>query len=107
MMKKHIFIILFSVFTLAVLAGCGFVSDGPFGWVYTDHTVPVALGEAESGSKEGRACIYSILGMLSFGDGSIDAAMRDGKIERPYTINKESLSILGSYSQQCTVVRGV
>ncbi len=106
MAKKIILKSTLAVFALVVISGCGFVADGPFGWVYTDHTVPIAIGTAETGSKIGKACIRSFLGMISVGNGSIEEAMTNGGINEIFIINKENLSILGTYTSQCTVVRG-
>ncbi len=106
MRGKSILITIIAFSTLTAITGCGFVADGPFGWVYTDHTVPIAIGTAETGSKIGKACIRSYLGMISVGNGSIEEAMTNGGINEIFIINKENLSILGTYTSQCTVVRG-
>ncbi|MBF0557099.1 MAG: hypothetical protein HQK96_21505 [Nitrospirae bacterium] len=91
---------------LLFLAGCGFVADGPVGWVYTDTTMPVSMGTAQSGTKAGRGCIHSFFGAISIGNGSIETAMKDGGIKNVYTVNKENLSIFGTYTRQCTLVSG-
>jgi len=106
MRGKSILITILAVSTLLATTGCGFVADGPFGWMYTDHTVSVATGNATTGSKVGKACIRSFLGMISIGNGSIEKAMEDGGINEIFTVNIENMSILGSYTSQCTVVRG-
>ncbi len=103
---KIILITILVIFTMVVISGCGFVADGPFGWVFTEHTVPVTVGTAKTGSKVGKACIHSFFGGISIGDASIEAAMSDGGINEVYTVNKENLSIFGTYTRQCTVVRG-
>ncbi|MBF0336577.1 MAG: hypothetical protein HQL05_01970 [Nitrospirae bacterium] len=91
---------------LMLLSSCGFVADGPFGWIYTDTKVPVYMGTAPTGSKSGRACIHSFFGAISIGDGSIETAMKDAGLKGVYTINKENLSVLGTYTRQCTLVTG-
>ncbi|WP_420264649.1 TRL-like family protein [Candidatus Magnetominusculus dajiuhuensis] len=91
---------------LLLLAGCGFVADGPVGWVYTDTTMPVSMGTAQNGTKAGRGCIHSFFGAISIGNGSIETAMKDGGIKNVYTVNKENLSIFGTYTRQCTLVSG-
>ncbi|KWT76856.1 TRL-like family protein [Candidatus Magnetominusculus xianensis] len=88
------------------LAGCGFVADGPLGWVYTDTTMPVSMGTAQNGTKAGRGCIHSFFGAISIGNASIETAMKDGGIKTVYTVNKENLSIFGTYTRQCTLVAG-
>jgi hypothetical protein len=91
---------------LMFLAGCGFVADGPFGWVYTDTTMPVSMGSAQSASKVGMSCIHSFLGAVSIGNASIESAMKNAGIKSVYTVNKESLSVFGTYTRQCTLVAG-
>ncbi len=99
-------ITILAVLTLVAITSCGFVADGPFGWVFTEHTIPIAIGNVNSYSKEGKACIHSFFGAISIGNGSIEEAVKDGKINDIYTVNKENLSILGTYTRQCTVVKG-
>ncbi|MCI4625163.1 MAG: TRL-like family protein [Candidatus Magnetoovum sp. WYHC-5] len=105
MLKKVFLIIILSVM-VSVVSSCGFVADGPFGWIYTDYKSPVGMGTAKSGSKEGRTCIHSFLGAISVGDASIESAMKAAGIQEIYTINKENLSIFGTYTRQCTLVAG-
>ncbi|MBF0472988.1 MAG: hypothetical protein HQK93_04555, partial [Nitrospirae bacterium] len=68
---KSLILIVFALLSVVLIGGCGFVSDGPFGWVYTDTKLPVAVGPAETGTLEGKACVHSFLGMITIGDGSI------------------------------------
>ncbi len=105
-MNKRIIIILLIFISTTALSGCGFVADGPFGWVYTDHTTPIAIGPAGSGSKVGKACIHSFFGAISIGDASIEEAMKDGNVNEIFSVNKANLSIFGTYTRQCTIVRG-
>ncbi len=102
---KKIFL-LCGVLSLMALSGCGFVADGPFGWVYTDSKTPVAVGTSKTGSKEGKACVTSFFGALSVGDASIEAAMKSAGIKEINTINKKNLSVFGTYTKQCTIVTG-
>ncbi|MBF0458030.1 MAG: hypothetical protein HQK99_09065 [Nitrospirae bacterium] len=88
------------------LAGCGYVSDGPFAWGMANHWTPVAKGTASSGIKEGQACIYSFFGMVAIGDAGIEAALRNGGIKDIFTIDSYNQSFFGTYSRQCTVVIG-
>ena len=103
---KSLLLIVITLLSAVFIGGCGFIADGPFGWVYTDTKVPVALGPSETGSLEGKACIHSFLGMITIGDASIEAAMKEHSIKSINTVNKESLSIFGTYTRQCTVVTG-
>ena len=103
------FFFLFAVlvgFTLWTMTGCGFIADGPFGWAYTNSKTPVTVGTAKSGSKKGKACIHSYFGLFTIGDANIETAMKMGGITEVYTIDKENLSVFGTYTRQCTVVTG-
>jgi len=95
---------------LAVLAvgtsGCGFVADGPFGWGYTASKTAVSIGTAKTGSKKGTACVTSFFGLTSIGDASIGTAMKNGSIKEVFTVDKDNLSVFGTYTKQCTVVSG-
>ncbi len=89
MTKKIILNSTLAVFVLVVISGCGFVADGPFGWVYTEHTVPIDKGNAKTGSKVGKTCIRSFFGAISVGNGSIEEAMKDGEINEIFTLTKK------------------
>jgi hypothetical protein len=104
--KSRVMLFAVSLIVLLFVSGCGFVADGPFGWVYTDTKIPVYMGTAQSGSKLGRSCIHSFFGAVSIGDASIETSMKDAGIKNVYTINKENLNIFGTYTRQCTVVAG-
>lgn len=91
---------------MMVVSGCGFVGDGPFGWGMTYTKLPVAKGPLSSGNRNGQACVHSVLGAISMGDGSIETAIRNGGITGVYTIDLYSHSFVGVYTRQCTVVVG-
>ncbi len=88
-----------------ISASCSITGFGPMGAIYTDHKIGV-YGNSPSGSKTGKACTMSVLGIVAVGDGGVeDAALRAG-ITKVNNINLESFSILGIYGTLCTVVRG-
>ena len=103
-MRRMVFI--FALLTLFLVTGCGFIADGPFGWAYTDSKMPVAVGTAKTGTKEGKACINSFFGAITVGDAGIETAMKTAGIKEIYSVNKTNLSIFGTYTRQCTVVTG-
>ncbi len=107
MSKKGFLFIIIALFALTSISGCGFVADGPFGWVYTDTKGAIAMGNAESGDKVGKSCIHSFFGGIAVGDASIEAAMKDAGIKKVYTVNEDNLSIFGTYTRQCTLVSGL
>jgi len=107
MKGKILLIAALAVFSVTAFSGCGFVADGPFGWVYTDFKTPIAVGNAASGEKAGEACVHSYFGMITVGDASIEAAMERSGISDIHTVNRDNFSIFGTYTRQCTLVTGV
>jgi hypothetical protein len=106
-MKRLALLSVLAVFSLVAFTGCGFVADGPFGWVYTDSKTPITVGTAKVGEKVGKACVHSYFGMITVGDASIDAAKKEAGIKEIYTVDQDNLSIFGTYTRQCTVVSGI
>jgi len=107
MSKKIILLSALAAFSLVAFTGCGFVADGPFGWVYTDTKTPVTISTAKSGEKVGRACVRSYFGAFTIGDASIESAMKEAGIKEVHTVNKENFSVFGTYTKQCTLVSGI
>ena len=106
MLRRLLLVSVVSLSAMFLLSSCGFVADGPFGWVYTDSKTPIAIGPSATGSKLGKACIHSFFGAIAVGDASIEAAMKEASITSIHTINKDNLSIFGTYTRQCTLITG-
>jgi hypothetical protein len=58
-----------------------------------------------AGSKEGKACVTSYLGVFAMGDASVEAAAANGGITRVQSVEAliNARIVMGTY---CTVVRG-
>ncbi len=100
----------FSIFILSVLSlflagGCASPGVGPKGIFFTQAKLGV-FGTGEPSSKFGIACVHSILGLIAFGDGSIEKAKKNGSIETVYEVNWETQSILGIYAKLCVEAGG-
>ncbi len=93
------------IFAAIATVQCSTTGFGPQGWLFTSTKIGVHA-TSNSGSKTGSACTFSILGILALGDGSINAAATDGGISKISAIDLKGLSILGIFSNQCTIVRG-
>ncbi|HEX5276258.1 MAG TPA: TRL-like family protein [Fluviicoccus sp.] len=90
-----------------LMQGCAVVaSPTGNGLLYTGVKGPVAVGQSPRASKSGQACATNMLGLITTGDASIDAAKQNGGITQLATVDHASTSILGLYSQFCTVARG-
>ena len=86
-----------------MLAGCA--SYWPMGLLYTEGKMGA---QADNGvvDRTGRACMQSYLGLVAFGDASIEAAKAAGGIKEIVNINYEVKNILGVYGEYCLVVKG-
>ena len=64
------------------------------------------VGMGSLGSKEGRACAQSILGLVAQGDASIKAAAAEGGITKVSSVDHYTRNMLGVIGEYCTIVRG-
>jgi hypothetical protein len=64
----------------------------------------VAMGSL--GTKEGRACAQSFLGLIAQGDASIKAAAEAGGITKVGSVDHYTRNMLGLIGEYCTIVRG-
>ncbi len=89
-----------------LVAGCQPVASHLIGTLYTNVKGPINATEASVGTREGKACAQTVLGLVATGDASIEAAMRAGGIKQASSVNYEANHILGIIGTFCTVVRG-
>ena len=84
--------------------GCNTVYSPAAGMIWMDVKGPVDAGD-KVGTKEGRACAKSLLGVFATGDASIKAAAAAGGITRIDSVDHHSTwtVVMGEY---CTIVRG-
>jgi hypothetical protein len=91
---------------MAMLSGCAFTGPGlATGGIFSSYTMGSAVGPG-SGNKSGEACVMSILGIVALGDGSIEAAKKEGGVTQVAAVDHTTFSILGFYSSTCTKVTG-
>jgi len=90
---------------LAGTTGCMAVASPAVGTLYTEVTWD---GDAEGavGSKEGKACATSILGLVADGDASLAAAAADGGIRNITRVDHYTRNLLGIIGEYCTIVGG-
>lgn len=100
--------------------GCAAI--GPIGTIFTSVTLPQSWRSATGqdignatvmGEADGEACASSILGLVALGEAGYDAALKQALKQKSgattmYDVRADSrlFSILGIYSQYCTVVHG-
>ncbi|MBN2675767.1 MAG: TRL-like family protein [Alphaproteobacteria bacterium] len=91
---------------VALLSACGMPSKtGPALFQKVSES---ELATTNTGSREGRACSSNILGIVSLGDSSIEAAKKNGHITRVASVDADITAFLGGivYGERCTVVTG-
>ena len=87
------------------VSGCIPVYSPAIGLLLTDVYGPIDAG-TRVGSKEGKACAQSILGLVAQGDASIRAAAQAGGITKIDSVDHYSRNVLGVVAEFCTIVRG-
>jgi hypothetical protein len=80
----------------------------PIAGVYNGGTTlgAVANNDDVKPIRTGKACVHSVLQLVSAGDGGIDAAKREGNITKVASVDYDFMNILGIYGEYCTVVKG-
>ena len=98
-------LLLVLVLALVATIHCSTTGFGPQGSIFTSTKIGIH-GTATDASKQGSACVMSILGLFAFGDGSVNAAATNGGITKVSSIDLDGLSVLGLFSKQCTIAKG-
>ncbi|WP_104757631.1 TRL-like family protein [Helicobacter salomonis] len=86
-----------------LISGCA--SSIPAGGLYTGVKVPVS-GNGEPGSKTGEASCTSILGIVAFGDCSVEKAAKAGSVSTIKSVDRKVVNFLGLYGRYTTIVKG-
>lgn len=87
------------------LVGCMSVASPGIGVLFTDVKWN---GDAQGplGTKEGKACLQTILGLIAQGDASIEAAAKAGGVKSVSSVDHSTKNMLGIIGEYCTIVRG-
>ena len=102
---------LLAVFVLMTTSACAAV--GPIGGLYAGVRAPGQFVAGETTNPGGSAisgesCASSILGLVAFGDYSIDSALKaagaEGKTLKNVAVDGSIMNILGIYQKFCTTV---
>lgn len=102
-MRYFVFKFLFIIGALVGLAGCAFA---PTSALVTMVKTPVSAGNSSADDKTGRADCYNVLGIIAWGDCSIDAARDNGKIKNINSVNQEHFGAIGIFYKTTTIVKG-
>ena len=102
MLKK---IALITVISAGVLSGCA-TGLSPVGTgLITDVHGPIAATSA-TGSKTGKACASTIIGLVNKGDASIVAAKKAGGINTVATVDYHTKGFYPFFGTTCVIVTG-
>jgi hypothetical protein len=94
-----------AVIGMVALSGCVMALGPVTGAITIDQRGPVAMGSASAGTKVGTAKAQGIV-LVSFGDASIEAAMKAAGITKVHHVDCETLNVLGIYARYETLVYG-
>ncbi len=96
----------------ALALGCFLVScatpssrTGP-GLIRTDHYEGIMVTQNPAGKKRGTACSSNYFGLVTSGDATLSAAMKDGAITSVSSVDQHYESTLGVFGKVCTIVTG-
>ena len=80
----------------------------PLGAIFSDVKAPMDIdfNQTAAPSKSGEAMMTSILGAVSWGDCSINAAAKDGGLSTIDSADYKYYNILGVYQTFTTIVHG-
>lgn len=95
---------LFLIFILA-LSACA--TTMPTGIVYTEVKLPVNVtSNGQAYARIGVAECKSVMGLVAFGDCSIETAKKQGGVSKVYHVDWEARSVLGILGEYRLVVYG-
>ncbi len=106
-MRKVLALSMVISFTALVLTGCaGVRSPVSNGFFYTGVQGPVAATAADTYSKVGKSSCVAVWWIISAGNASIHAAMKNGGITKIHHVDYKSTSVLGIFAKFTTIVYG-
>ncbi len=105
MLRKTLILLITLVVTL-FFTNCAITGMyGPTGLITTTK-IGFYSGTGKPSSKKGESCARSILGIIAFGDASIETAQKKGGINEISHVSYKLFNLLLLYSSLCTEVSG-
>jgi hypothetical protein len=74
--------------------------------LFTSAKEGISANNGQESAKMGKSCGHTVLGLVAFGDSSVQSAKREGNIKNVATVDRDYLSILGFYGRSCLIVSG-
>lgn len=89
------------------VAGCLTAPFQPPAGVVSSYSAPLSTeGNWKAGSKTGSASAVCVLGLVSVGDCSLNAAMKNGGLKQAYYSDYDYFNVLGIYQRVTVKVMG-
>lgn len=104
-MKKLMVVLALACVVGWALAGCAVVPYAGGGG-YSSIKGPVATTGKPAGPKVGTAEVVNYAGVYATGDGSIEAAARNGEIQKIHTVDFQMINYGPFYIKTTTIVTG-
>ena len=102
----RVFLCVVALAGIVALSGCVMPVGPVLGGITVDQKGPVSVGDCGlKGLKVGKSKAAGII-LVSWGDASISAAMKDAGITRVHHVDCEVLNVLGIYARNETIVYG-
>lgn len=98
--------LIFILALTAALFGCASGISPVSGILYSDVKAPLAVTDAEKGSKTGTAVCKSYLGAVATGDCSIDAAAKQGGITKIKHVDFKTENYFLIFAKYTVIVYG-
>lgn len=98
--------------TLALMAliimgvSCSTINTTNSGMLFIDAKSTTMVSDGTNATKMGSACTTGVIGIVT-GDSSIEAAMKAGNIKKVSFVDHKAKSVLGIYTEYCTIVHGM
>ena len=93
--------------SIAVMFFGGCLAYTPvMGVAVTSVQSPVTATASDQSAPTGKSCAYSIMGLVAWGDASINTAKNAGQIKQVASVDFNTVNVLAIFGSFCTVVRG-
>lgn len=105
-MKKIISKVAAVAAAIVLLSSCAIPTMPIMAWAYADVKGPVAVTGNSGSSKVGTSQATGILGLVTTGDASIEAAAKAAGISKIHHVDYYSTTVIGVYATYTTIVYG-
>lgn len=104
-MLKYVALIALSAM---IFVGCGsaYFKAPLAGGIVTNVTYDGSVSAEQGGEKQGKSKCHSILGIVGYGDCSIEAAKKNGGISMVSSVDYDFFTVLGIYAGYTVIVTG-